>query len=97
MGVLPMVWKSFLSRTWPGAGGALIIEQMSQWTALSSQKKLAVGRCAEQAYSATQLSLLWCWQADRSGVASLAQPGHLPTIKLRLPTRSSGGSGGEER
>ena len=35
MGVLPMVWASFLSRTWPGVGGALIIEQRSQWSTLN--------------------------------------------------------------
>ena len=35
VGVLPMVWASVLSRAWPGVGGALIIEQRSQWSTLN--------------------------------------------------------------
>ena len=51
MGVLPMVWASFLSRTWPGVGGALIIEQRSQWGTLNwrSCPCSGVGRLTDQA------------------------------------------------
>ena len=45
MAVLPMVWASFLSRTWPGVGGALMYRANEPMV----HAKLA------------QLSLLWCW------------------------------------
>ena len=74
MGVLPMVWASFLSRTWPGVGGALIIEQRSHWSTLNwrSCPCSGVGRLTDQAQA------------------------HHHIIPY-LHTRSSGGSGGEER
>ena len=75
MGVLPMVWASFLSRTCPGVGGALMYRANEPMV----HAKLA------------QLSLLWCWPADRSGA------GTPPYYTVPTHTRSSGGSGGEER